>query len=102
MYSQAGASPIAIQKNDAIPIARSIFKGASLQRILESWAKKVKKGILIPEWYITPAEAKRRISQTTIIPCASAPERIKDLLTNPLKNGTAEIEAAPITQKTAV
>ena len=40
-------------------MAKSMWPGASLTRLPESWAKKAKYGILIPEWWKTPAEAKR-------------------------------------------
>ena len=42
---------------EAKAMANSMFHGASLTRLPESWAKKAKNGILMPECSITPADA---------------------------------------------
>ena len=42
--------PMKTHRNAAIPIANSMFFGASLVRMPESCAKKAKNGILIPAW----------------------------------------------------
>ena len=55
--------PMKIQRAAVIPIAKSMWGGASAGRLPLSWAKKVKNGILMPEWESTPAEAKTRMSQ---------------------------------------
>ncbi len=56
---------MAMHRNAVIPIASSMCSGASLGRRPLSWAKKAKYGILMPEWWNTPAEANSRIAQTT-------------------------------------
>ncbi len=57
---------------------------------------------MIPAWWNTPAEAKRSIIQITVACCSATAVMISDLVTNPLKRGKAEIEAAPTQQKTVV
>ena len=54
-----------MQRKAAMAMAASMLPGASLARMPLSWAKKAKKGILMPEWWNTPAEAKSRTSQGT-------------------------------------
>ena len=56
-----GKTPINIHNNDPITIAIIMFKGASLGLWPDSWAKKAKNGILIPEWCNTPADANKSI-----------------------------------------
>ena len=91
-----------MHSNAVTPIAISMLSGASLQRMPESCPKKAKYGILIPECSITPAEATSRPIEIQInCPPATAESTI-DLVTNPLNRGNAEIEAAPIRQKTVV
>ncbi len=83
-------------------MARSMGSGGSLALIPESWLKKAKNGILIPEWRKTPAEAKIRTSQMTESPWMPAALITIALLMKPLNRGTPEIEAAPTMQKIAV
>ncbi len=71
-------------------------------RTPESWAKKAKKGILIPAWWNTPAAANRRTSHTHMWPSSMAAAMTMDLETNPLNSGKAEMEAAPTMQKPVV
>ena len=85
-----------------MPMAISMLVGASAHRLPLSWAKKAKKGILMPEWWNTPAEANNNTSQTSQWPSPAAAVRIKDFDTNPENSGKAEIEAAPTMQNPAV
>ena len=85
-----------MQNADVIAIAMSMCLGASAGLFPESCAKKVKNGILIPEWDSTPAEAKTNANQI-IVRCSTATElSVKDLVTKPDNNGKADIEAAAI------
>ena len=85
-----------------MPIARSMLNGASFTRLPLSWPKKAKYGILMPECSSTPAEANISISQTTIMPVEATADRIIDLVTKAEKSGIAEIEMAPMRQKSVV
>ena len=91
-----------MHRNAVIPMARRMLSGASAQRLPESWAKKAKNGILIPEWWKTPAEANNSTNQVNQYPSWAAAARIMDLVTNPENNGNAEMEAAPTMQKPVV
>ncbi len=93
---------MAIHNVAPILMAHSIFRGACSQRILESWEKKAKKGILMPAWWKTPAEAKRSISQIARCPSLAAACITIDLLLNPLKSRKAGIDEAPTMQKLQV
>ena len=87
---------------DAYPMASNIFHGASLGRLPESWEKNAKKGILMPECSITPAEATSNTIQTQSMCSSAAAVMIIDLLMNPLRSGKPAIEPAPTIQKTVV
>ena len=56
----------------------------------------------MPECSSTPAEAKTSTSQTIQWPSWATAARVSALATKPEKSGKAEIEAAPIRQKTVV
>ena len=91
-----------MQRTEAMPMARSMFQGASLVRIPESWAKKEKKGILIPACSTTPADANSNRIHNHPCPPSRAAAITMDLLTKPLNRGRAEIEAAPTIENEAV
>ena len=91
-----------MQSAAARPIASSMGSGASLQRIPESWEKNALKGILIPAWCRTPADAKSMKNQTRRMSPSAAASMTMDLLTKPLNSGKAEMEAAPTMQNVQV
>jgi len=91
-----------MQSAAARPIASSMGSGASLQRIPESWEKNAQKGILIPAWCRTPAEAKSIMNHTSRRSPRAAASMTMDLLTKPLNSGKAEMEAAPTMQNVQV
>ena len=85
-----------------IAIASSMLPGGSEALSPRSWAKNAKKGILIPACSRTPAEANSSTNQSQSCPSAMAAAITIDLLTNPQKSGTAEMEAAPTRHSTVV
>ncbi len=85
-----------MHKNAAIPMPINIFLGGSLASIPASLPKKAKYGNLSPTDKNVPTAAASSIKNMGALLAISAACMIMDLLVNPLKSGTPDIEKAAI------
>ncbi len=80
----------------AMPIATSMFLGGSFAFRPWSSPKNMYQGSLSPVWRNVPADASVSTRKIPAWWASPAAETTIDLLTNPLKSGTAEMANAPI------